>query len=201
MFGHPYLFNIVVALTDHFKVASHKRATVTIIEITTWLASQIQSKGVHKSTMTTLMVLFIGRCLLAVHFAAELVDKVFNFDYWVQQCRDGGQPLPQAEMCLVVALLLYGTSLLFFDGRPSACFALLIVQIPTTVWFEDTIYTQLDSVSVMGGLLLAAAVHWEGQAEAQAGVNTVNDDGRLLATAGGCGVAEPLVAEASGIPV
>ena len=131
--------------------------------------------------MPTWIVLFIARCLLAVHFAAELGDKVFNFDFWVQQCRDGGQPLPQAEMCLVVALLLYGTPLLLFDGRPSACFALLIVQIPTTIWFEDTIYTQLDSVSVMGGLLLAAAVHWEGQAEAQAESNTVNDDSGPLA--------------------
>ena len=39
----------------------------------------------------------------------------------------------------------------------SACAALVVFQVPTTILFESTAYEKLDSVSVVGGLLLAAA--------------------------------------------
>ena len=66
-------------------------------------------------------------------------------------------------MILVTVLLLFGAPLLLLGRRvPQACVALTVFQIPTTLFFEtDSLYTQLDSISVIGGLLLAAAIDWE----------------------------------------
>ena len=61
-------------------------------------------------------------------------------------------------MCLVTALLLFGAPLLLLGREvPAACAALVVFQVPTTLFFESTAYEKLDSVSVVGGLLLAAA--------------------------------------------
>ena len=107
-----------------------------------------------------------GRVLLAVHFLAELLDKLQHFSYWVEVCRKDGQPYPVAEMMLVVLLLLFGAPCLLFGAKiKEACVALIVFQIPTTIFFEDTHYTKLDSVSVIGGLVLAYALAEEAKVE------------------------------------
>ena len=102
-----------------------------------------------------------GRILLSVHFLSELYDKLTRFKYWVAVCKASGQPFPIAEMLLVTALLLFGAPFLLCAKKvPQACLALVIFQVPTTYFFESSLYTQLDSVSVIGGLCIAAAIDW-----------------------------------------
>ena len=103
-----------------------------------------------------------GRVLLSVHFLSEVYDKLTRFKYWVAVCKASGQPFPIAEMLLVTALLLFGAPcLLCAKMVPQACLALVIFQVPTTYFFESSLYTQLDSVSVIGGLFIAAAIDWD----------------------------------------
>ena len=65
-------------------------------------------------------------------------------------------------MLLVTVLLLFGAPCLLVGRKvPQACLALFIFQVPTTIFFESTLYTQFDSVSVIGGLLIAAATDWD----------------------------------------
>jgi uncharacterized membrane protein YphA (DoxX/SURF4 family) len=100
-----------------------------------------------------------GRLVLAVHFASEAVDKLLHWSQWVEVIQDAGFPFPSVMLLLVVALLLTGTPLLatgFFLRW--AVGILLLFQIPTTLFFETTWYEQADSISVMGGLLLALAL-------------------------------------------
>ena len=111
-----------------------------------------------------LSLLVLGRVLLSVHFLTELYDKLTRFKYWVVVCEESGQPYPVLEMLLVTALLLFGAPCLLLGVRVrQACLALTVFQIPTTVFFESSLYTQLDSVSVIGGLLMAAAIDWSNQ--------------------------------------
>ena len=101
----------------------------------------------------------VGRVLLSAHFLAELADKILRFNYWVGVLKDAGQPYPVAEMALVVLLLVVGAPLLFAGVRvPAACALLVIFQIPTTLLFETTWYERWDSISVIGGLCIAAAL-------------------------------------------
>ncbi len=107
-------------------------------------------------------LLLCGRMLLSVHFLTELYDKLHRFEYWVIVCRESGQPFPVLEMLLVTVLLLFGAPCLLVGRKvPQACLALFIFQVPTTIFFESTLYTQFDSVSVIGGLLIAAATDWD----------------------------------------
>jgi len=109
-----------------------------------------------------LFFLHVGRLLLAGHFVAELADKLQNFNHWVRTVRDSGQPFPELEMVLVVLLLAVGTPLLVVGRHvPQAAAFLLLFQIPTTIFFEDTSYERMDSLSVCGGLLVIAYLYLE----------------------------------------
>ena len=101
-----------------------------------------------------------ARLVLSVHFAAEFVDKVTNWDYWVDQISAAGFPIPTFMLLLVVILLGLGTPLLAAGiFMRWAAGLLLLFQIPTTIFFEnDSWYEQADSISVMGGVLLAVIV-------------------------------------------
>lgn len=100
-----------------------------------------------------------GRLVLAVHFASEALDKILHWSQWVEVIRDAHFPVPSAMLMLVVALLMMGTPLLVTGVYPRcAVGALLLFQIPTTLFFETTWYEQADSISVMGGLLLVLAL-------------------------------------------
>jgi uncharacterized membrane protein YphA (DoxX/SURF4 family) len=97
--------------------------------------------------------------LLSAHFLAELADKILRFSYWVGVLQQAGQPYPVAEMALVVLLLVVGAPLLFVGVRvPFACACLVTFQVPTTLLFETTSYERWDSISVIGGLCIAAAL-------------------------------------------
>mmetsp|Transcript_64144 Transcript_64144/g.177286 ORF Transcript_64144/g.177286 Transcript_64144/m.177286 type:complete len:97 (+) Transcript_64144:148-438(+) len=81
-----------------------------------------------------------GRMLLSVHFLTELYDKLTRFAYWVEVCEASGQPYPVAEMMLVTLLLLFGAPLLLVGKHvPQAVTALIIFQVPTTIFFESTL--------------------------------------------------------------
>ena len=101
----------------------------------------------------------VGRLLLAVHFGSEAIDKVLHWSVWVGVIDDAGFPVPQFMLSLVVTLLIFGTPLLASNTLQTwAVAALLLFQIPTTLFFESTWYERADSISVMGGLLLALAL-------------------------------------------
>jgi uncharacterized membrane protein YphA (DoxX/SURF4 family) len=117
--------------------------------------------GQDCSRLTPLLWLQISsRLVLCVHFASELVDKFANWDEWVTVIQNAGFPGPTYMLCLVVGLLMVGTPML--AGGVFLRWAaglLLLFQIPTTAFFETgDWYEQADSISVMGGLLLAVTV-------------------------------------------
>jgi hypothetical protein len=120
--------------------------------------------GVLNRTQVARLLLLVGRALLSIHFLAELYDKLAHFSYWVAVLEAADQPFPVAEMMLIIALLLYGAPLLLLGKHVQrAVMALVIFQVPTTLLFESSGYTRLDSVSVIGGLLLAAAIECDHQ--------------------------------------
>ena len=82
------------------------------------------------------LLLWLGRLLLAVHFAGELYQKIFRYDHWLQVIKTSGQPFPEAEMALIVVLLSYGVPMLIIGAClrpwwavPSASLALCIYQV------------------------------------------------------------------------
>lgn len=126
----------------------------------------------NAAMVTKAAALGLGRLLLAVHFLTELADKIMHFQYWVQTCKDVGFPLGWPAMSLVVALLAYGCPALLLGSpahvrRGVGC--LLLFQVPTTIFFENEAYERFDSVSVCGGLLLAAVLFGEDDDEAKGG--------------------------------
>lgn len=99
-------------------------------------------------------LLCAARCLLAVHFAAELVDKVRRFGAWTQTVAAAGLPFPEAEMGLVVALLALGTATLVAGWRVRVgVVSLFVFSLPTALFFESA-HGALQLTSVSGGLLL-----------------------------------------------
>lgn len=102
----------------------------------------------------------VSRIVLSVHFFAELVDKFENWDHWVEVIGSAGFPVPTFMLVLVVSLLLLGAPLLVAGVFLRwAAGVLLLFQLPTTIFFEvGNWYEQADSISVMGGLLLAVCV-------------------------------------------
>ena len=54
-----------------------------------------------KIRMSTLQLACV-RALVVVHFAFELVDKLWNWHKWCNVIGDAGLPLPEAELGLVV---------------------------------------------------------------------------------------------------
>jgi uncharacterized membrane protein YphA (DoxX/SURF4 family) len=121
--------------------------------------SSLITMSQHYWTPKLLCLPVAGRLVLAVHFASEAVDKLLHWSQWVDVIQDAGFPVPSVMLLLVVALLLTGTPL-FVTGffLRWAVGILLLFQIPTTLFFETTWYEQADSISVMGGLLLALAL-------------------------------------------
>ena len=115
--------------------------------------------------MNTYNIACIGKIILSIHFWTELFDKLHRFWYWVAACEKDEQPYPILEMALVVILLAVGTPLLSFaftnEAVITGCCCLLIFQLPTTIFFESTYYEKFDSISVMGGLVIAMAYDWE----------------------------------------
>ena len=121
----------------------------------------VDCTSIHPRTRR-LFLLHAGRVLLSVHFLAELVDKLQHFGSWTDEVRAQGLPLPAVEMGIVVLLLLVGAPLLLLGRHvPQAAAFLLLFQVPTTVFFEDSAYERLDSLSVCGGLLLTAYLYIE----------------------------------------
>jgi len=117
--------------------------------------------GQNFSRPTFLLFLQIfARLLLAVHFSSELVSKLSNWTATQQEIADAGLPAPSFMLGMVVTLLAIGTPFLVLGIFMRWAVALLLVfQVPTTVLFESTSwYEQGDSISVMGGLLLALIV-------------------------------------------
>ena len=113
------------------------------------------------NTSTSSSVLTVARLLLSAHFLVELYDKFARFSYWYTVIKAAGQPWPLLELIMIVVLLLYGAPHLLVGKRvPSAVAALIIFQVPTTFLFETTSYEKFDSVSVIGGLLLASQIDW-----------------------------------------
>ncbi len=99
-------------------------------------------------------LLLAARCLLAVHFGAELLDKVQRFGAWTETVAAAGLPLPAAEMGLVVALLTVGTVTLVAGWRVRlGVVALLVFCLPTALFFESP-HGALQLTSIAGGLLL-----------------------------------------------
>ena len=99
-------------------------------------------------------LLFAARCLLAVHFGAELLDKILRFGAWTETVAAAGLPLPAAEMGLVVALLTVGTTTLVTGWRVRmGIVALLVFSLPTALFFESS-HGALQLASIAGGLLL-----------------------------------------------
>ena len=83
-------------------------------------------------------LLFAARCLLAVHFGAELLDKILRFGAWTETVAAAGLPLPAAEMGLVVALLTVGTTTLVTGWRVRmGIVALLVFSLPP-LFFESS---------------------------------------------------------------
>lgn len=112
------------------------------------------------------LLLLAGRLLMAVHFVSEAVDKLLHWSQWVGVIKDAGFPIPSIMLLLVVTLLLVGAPLLVMGVFLSwAVGALLLFQIPTTLFFETTWYEKADSISVMGGLLLVIALMKEEEEE------------------------------------
>ena len=159
----------------------------------------------------------IARLTLAVHFAAELVDKFLNWDSWVSVIAKANFPVPTFMLALVVTLLCVGTPMLvggiFMRWTVSI---LLLFQIPTTVWFETgDWYEQADSISVMGGLLMALVVdevqraHRDEKTGRQTGCwcpkTAINRSGspshaRRSGTLAGDGIGSPLLDPVAGEP-
>ena len=99
-------------------------------------------------------LLLAARCLLAVHFGAELLDKILRFDAWTETVAAAGLPLPAAEMGLVVALLTVGTVTLVTGWRVRVgVAALLVFSLPTALFFESA-HGALQLASIAGGLLM-----------------------------------------------
>lgn len=99
------------------------------------------------------------RCLVATHYLAELYSKTVHpgFAYWSGVIRDADMPAPEAELTLVIVLLIIGCGLLL-SGRymPIAAACLTLFQVPTTALFETNPYEQLKSVSLIAAILHVA---------------------------------------------
>ena len=106
------------------------------------------------------ILFLIARLILSVHFVGEIVDKLLHFDPWIRVIRQAGFPWAPYLFGLVVFLLIVGTTLLILNRYLAVGVgALLLVQVPCSLWFESTTYVKLDSVSVLGGLLMTLAYH------------------------------------------
>ena len=96
----------------------------------------------------------LGRLLLSVFFVSEATDKIRHFEQWVTFIAEAGMPAPEAEMALVVVLLVLG-SLSIITGWKVRLGAglLMIFLIPTALLFESG-SGQIKSIALLGGLLL-----------------------------------------------
>lgn len=103
------------------------------------------------------VLLLVGRLLLSVFFVTEAADKILHFQQWVDFIDQAGMPLPEAEMGLVITLLVLG-SLSLVTGWKVRIGALLLVifLVPTALLFESGA-GQIKSVSLMGALLVLMA--------------------------------------------
>ena len=106
------------------------------------------------------ILFLIARLILSVHFVGEIVDKLLHFDPWIRVIRQAGFPWAPYLFGLVVFLLIVGTTLLILNRYLAVGVgALVLVQLPCSLWFKSTTYVKLDSVSVLGGLLMTLAYH------------------------------------------
>ena len=103
------------------------------------------------------LALFFFRSLVACHFVAELFTKLTAWNEWVSAIADAGFPVPGFMLVLVVVLLAVGsTSILSGRWLHVGAAALVLYQVPTSIWFETSGYERFDSASALGGVLVAA---------------------------------------------
>jgi hypothetical protein len=156
------LFRLVLRVLG---CSNEKRKTKTFLRQLNGTDREYLIEAARRMPSNMYKTAYIGKFILSIHFWTELFDKLHNFWYWVAECETDGQPYPVLEMALVVVLLLLGTPLLSFAVSNEAvtlgCACLLIFQLPTTIFFESTYYEKFDSISVMGGLVLAMAYDWD----------------------------------------
>ena len=103
------------------------------------------------------VLLLIGRLMLSVFFVAEAFDKIDRFQEWTEFIAKANMPFPEAEMVLVIALLVLGSACLITGWKLKIGSIMLVVfLVPTALLFEPA-SSAIKSVSLIGALFLIMA--------------------------------------------
>ena len=110
--------------------------------------------------------LLIGRCLISALFLLAGINKIFNFDRYLQSMTEKGLPVPSFLLIGAIIFLILG-SILIIIGYKSRIGALLLLLflIPTTLLFhnfwdlsgDQAAQEQINfmkNLSLMGGLIV-----------------------------------------------
>merc|ERR1712224_1041145 len=86
------------------------------------------------------LVRALCRLPVLTYFVAELYSKTVSpgFGHWSRVISDAHMPAPNAELALVIALLVVGTTLVLVGTGRTLVFgvgALIVFQLPTSVIF------------------------------------------------------------------